>query len=176
LAHNSGYEASASVSEETLNPARSAPRGIILALSCSISFGWVLLISLAFHIYDYDALVSTYGSAAVLGVFDYAVGSPAAVILGAILVVAQFFCGFSSLESNSRTVFAFARDDGLPLSRLWSRLTKTHKVRPSLFVLSVCSRGFLHLAIARRKNEQGEQNCPLATIDCPFRSLCLLPC
>lgn len=125
---DSGYEASASVSEETLNPARSAPRGIIFALACSISFGWVLLISLAFHISDYDALAARYGSAAVLGVFDYAVGSPGAPILGAVLVVAQFFCGFSSLESNSRTVFAFARDGGLPLSRLWSYLTATHKV------------------------------------------------
>jgi amino acid transporter len=41
-----------------------------------------------------------------------------------ITVVAQFYCGMSSITSASRMMFAFSRDRGVPGHQLWRRLNK----------------------------------------------------
>ena len=41
---------------------------------------------------------------------------------------AMWFCGLSSVTSNSRMLFAFARDGGLPWSRALARVSAQHRV------------------------------------------------
>ena len=36
--------------------------------------------------------------------------------------MAMWFCGLSTVTSNSRTIYAFARDDGMPLSSFWRKI------------------------------------------------------
>ena len=45
-----GYDASAHMTEETHNAARSGPRGIVMSILISLIAGWVLLIGLTFAI------------------------------------------------------------------------------------------------------------------------------
>ena len=45
-------------------------------------------------------------------------------LLVVIATVGQFFCGMASVTANSRMIYAFSRDNGLPLSRVW------HKINP----------------------------------------------
>jgi amino acid transporter len=40
--------------------------------------------------------------------------------------MAMWFCGLSTVTSNSRTIYAFARDDGMPFSSLWRKVDATH--------------------------------------------------
>ena len=53
-----GYDASAHMTEETHNAARSGPRGIVMSIVVSLIAGWVLLIGLTFAIQK--AEYSTY--------------------------------------------------------------------------------------------------------------------
>ena len=45
-----GYDASAHMTEETHNAARSGPRGIVMSILVSLIAGWILLIGLTFAI------------------------------------------------------------------------------------------------------------------------------
>ncbi len=45
-----GYDASAHMTEETHNAARSGPRGIVMSILVSLIAGWVLLIGITFAI------------------------------------------------------------------------------------------------------------------------------
>ena len=40
--------------------------------------------------------------------------------------MAMWFCGLSTVTSNSRTIYAFARDEGMPLSWLWRKVDARH--------------------------------------------------
>src|SRR5205814_8117022 len=48
-----GYDASAHMTEETHNAARSGPRGIVMSIVVSLIAGWVLLIGVTFAIQNY---------------------------------------------------------------------------------------------------------------------------
>jgi amino acid transporter len=110
-----GYDASAHVSEETRDPTRNAPWGIFLSVLVSAVFGWVLLLAVTLAIGDLGATVTADNP--FIHVLRAALGSRAGGALVWIAVVAMWFCGLSSVTSNSRMLFAFARDGGLPFSR-----------------------------------------------------------
>ena len=40
--------------------------------------------------------------------------------------MAMWFCGLSTVTSNSRTIYSFARDEGMPLSSLWRKVGPKH--------------------------------------------------
>src|SRR5215210_1208251 len=54
-----GYDASAHMTEETHDAARSGPRGIVTSIIVSLIAGWVLLIGVTYAIQDYDATLDT---------------------------------------------------------------------------------------------------------------------
>ena len=49
-----GYDASAHMTEETHNAARSGPRGIVMSILVSLIAGWILLIGITFAIQHYE--------------------------------------------------------------------------------------------------------------------------
>lgn len=53
-----GYDGSAHVSEETMDPHRSAPKGIIYSILISFVVGWAYMFALLFAISDYTAIVN----------------------------------------------------------------------------------------------------------------------
>jgi amino acid permease (GABA permease) len=117
-----GYDASAHMTEETRDAARSGPRGIVTSILVSLGAGWVLLIGVTFAIQHYASEASAAVPAA--QVFVDAVGNTGGKLLLVVVVVAQLFCGMASVTANSRMIYAFSRDGALPGSRLW------HKINP----------------------------------------------
>ncbi|MBW8483751.1 amino acid permease [Actinomadura sp. PM05-2] len=115
-----GYDASAHMTEETRDAARSGPKGIVNSVLISIVAGWVLLLGVTFAIQDYAGAV-TDGPA---GIFTSAAGQKTGELLIVISFVAQFFCGMASVTANSRMIYAFSRDGALPFSRLWHSINK----------------------------------------------------
>jgi amino acid transporter len=110
-----GYDASAHVTEETVDPARRAPWGIVNSVFWSLVFGYIMLLALTLAIPD---LAKTAASTnPVLDIVKNALGSTGGLILFFGFVVAQWFCGLSSITSNSRMLFAFSRDGALPGSK-----------------------------------------------------------
>jgi amino acid transporter len=120
-----GFDASAHVSEETHDPARRAPWGIVSAVVVSAIAGYAFVAALTLAIPDLaktaaDETPPVYIVRHVLGER----GGNAAMGLA---IVAMWFCGLSSVTSASRTLFAFARDGGVPYADRLRRVNPVHK-------------------------------------------------
>jgi amino acid transporter len=109
-----GYDASAHTCEETVDPTRNAPWGIFLSVAVSGVVGYVLLLAVTLAIHDLPATAAAENPFLYLlaGALPGWLGSS----LGWITMIAMWFCGLASVTSNSRMLFAFARDGGLPAS------------------------------------------------------------
>jgi amino acid transporter len=128
-----GYDASAHVSEETVGSDRRAPWGIVMSIVVSAIVGYVLLIGLTIAIPD-RAPVSGFASGldytaqqgigAVQFILTSRLGSDAEFVIFGLILIAQFFCGMSSVTANSRMIYAFSRDGAIPGSKTWHRLNK----------------------------------------------------
>ena len=137
-----GYDASAAVSEETINPRRRAPWGMILAVAVSSVVGYLLLIALTLSIKDISAVLNAKDASgnsipAVIVILQTALGERAGTAFVALAAVAMWFCGLSAVTWSSRVVYAFARDNGLPASGLWKRVDKKHLTPAPAIWLSV---------------------------------------
>ncbi|MGA5822003.1 amino acid permease [Kitasatospora sp. NPDC094028] len=117
-----GYDASAHMTEETHDAARSGPRGIVNAITVSLVAGWILLLGITFAIRDYDGALNSDTDVPPAQIFIDAIGPGGAQFLLLIVIGAQFFCGMASVTANSRMIYAFSRDGALPGSRLWHRI------------------------------------------------------
>jgi amino acid transporter len=126
-----GYDASASVSEETVDPRRRVPWGIVLAVAVSAVVGYVLLIALTLAIRDIPSVLNARDASghdvpAVIAILDQALGPRAGSLAAALAAVAMWFCGLSAVTWCSRTIYAFARDGGMPASSIWKRVSRSH--------------------------------------------------
>jgi amino acid transporter len=127
-----GYDASAHVTEETVGAARRAPWGIIMSIVISAIAGLVLLTGLTLAIPNSDptthasglATVGNLGIGAVPYILSTRLGSDAAFVIFGLILVAQFFCGMSSVTANSRMIYAFSRDGAVPGSSIWHSLNR----------------------------------------------------
>ncbi|MGW4649550.1 amino acid permease [Kitasatospora sp. NPDC004289] len=117
-----GYDASAHMTEETRDAARSGPKGIVNSVLVSLVAGWVLLLGLTFAITNYEGVTGTSTGVPPAQIFLDALGPTGAKLLLLIVIGAQFFCGMASVTANSRMIYAFSRDGALPGSRIWHRI------------------------------------------------------
>jgi amino acid transporter len=121
-----GFDASAHVSEETIGARTGAPKAIVRSIYISAFAG--LIMNVAFLLATPDSIkatdAATYGITFPVVIFQTVLGSFWAKLLVLITVVGQYFCGMASVTANSRMIYAFSRDGGLPLSRVW------HKINP----------------------------------------------
>src|SRR5438094_982266 len=122
---NAIYDASAHVTEETVNPARRAPWGIVNSVFWSLIFGYLMLLALTLAIPDLAATAKSGNP--VLDIVKTALGSTGGLLLFAGFVIAQAFCGLSSITSNSRMLFAFSRDGALPGSKWLHVVSKKYR-------------------------------------------------
>ena len=138
-----GYDASAHMTEETAGAAVAAPRGIVRSIYVSWIAGFVLLVGITFAIQNY----TTEAAAAVppAAIFVDAIGLAGGKALLLIAIVAQLFCGMSSVTANSRMLFAFSRDRALPGSGLWYRVNPRTKTPTNAVWLAVAGAFLLAL-------------------------------
>jgi amino acid transporter len=137
-----GYDASASVSEETIDPRRRAPWGMVMAVAVSGVVGYLLLFALTISIQDIGRVLDAKdagGNAVppVLVILIDALGAGAGTGFAALAAMAMWFCGLSAVTWSSRVIWAFARDEGLPLSAIWKRVSATHGTPAPAIWLSV---------------------------------------
>jgi len=109
-----GYDASAHTAEETIDPSRVAPWGIFLSVAVSGVVGYALLVAVTLAIRDLPATATAQNP--FLYLLAAALPKWLAAALGWLVLGAMWFCGLASVTSNSRMLFAFARDRGLPFS------------------------------------------------------------
>jgi len=140
-----GYDASAHVSEETVGADRRAPWGIVMSIVVSAIAGYVLLIGLTIAIPDKAPVpgfasgldyTAQQGIGAVQFILSSRLGSDAEFVIFGLILVAQFFCGMSSVTANSRMIYAFSRDGAIPGSRVWHRLNRRRIPANSVWLAS----------------------------------------
>jgi amino acid transporter len=73
----------------------------------------------------------------VLVILIDALGAGAGTGFAALAAMAMWFCGLSAVTWSSRVIWAFARDEGLPLSAIWKRVSATHGTPAPAIWLSV---------------------------------------
>jgi amino acid transporter len=138
-----GFDASAHVSEETVGARRSAPTAIVRSIYVSAIAALVLnaafLLATPDDLKDFDA--SAVGITFPVTIFEAVLGSFAAKLLVLISVVGQFFCGMASVTANSRMIYAFSRDGGLPGSSLWHRINPRTRTPTNAVWLGVVTSG-----------------------------------
>ncbi len=143
-----GYDASAHVAEETVGARVASAWGVFLSVAVSAVVGFIFLFALTTHLPNLSELfpqtvatpvqatASQYyfgGGVAVISILKYNLDS--IVILGvgagdwlaAGIAIAMWFCGLASIAAAGRMLFAFSRDDGLPLSGWLKRVS--HRFR-----------------------------------------------
>jgi amino acid transporter len=135
-----GYDASAHVAEETKGAQQAAPRGIVNAVWVSALAGWIMLIVITLAIGDLRTTVDAENP------FTYVLRTALGARLGSALtwmvVGAMWFCGLSSVTSNSRMLFAFARDGGPPGAQALARVSARHRT-PAVAVWACVTAAFL---------------------------------
>jgi amino acid transporter len=134
-----GYDASASVSEETIDPRRRVPWGMVMAVAVSGVVGYLLLFALTLAIQDIGVVLDATdagGNAVppVIAILITALGDRAGTGFAALAAMAMWFCGLSAVTWSSRVIWAFARDEGLPLAGLWKRVSAHGSPAPAVWL------------------------------------------
>jgi amino acid transporter len=137
-----GYDASASVAEETVDPRRRVPWGMVMAVVVSSVVGYLLLMALTLAIRDIPSALSARDGAgreipAVIAILTTALGERAGALVTALAAMAMWFCGLSAVTWTSRVIYAFARDGGMPASAVLKRVSATHQTPAPAIWLSV---------------------------------------
>ena len=144
-----GYDASAHISEETKGAALGAAKGVWRSVFWAGVIGWLVLLAITFAASD-PAFVNNagngFGQGSSLAIFDSALGSGGAKAVIMIATIGQLFCGMACLTSASRMCYAFSRDRAVPGHQIWTRLNH-HRV-PSFSVLFMAAMAILVTAPA----------------------------
>lgn len=133
-----GYDASAHLSEETSNASVSAARGIVRSIWVSWLAGFVLLAGLTFSIQNYAGTQNSPTGVPPAQILLDSLGTGSAEVLLLVVIVAQLFCGNAEVAAASRMVFAFSRDNALPGSALWRKVSsRTQTPVPAVWLAVV---------------------------------------
>ena len=120
-----GYDASAHISEETHGAAKAAAQGVWRSVFWSGVGGWFVLLAITFAATDVDGINEGFGSS--LAVFATAIPGGWEKFVVVIATIGQLFCGMACVTSCSRMMYAFSRDRAVPGWRIWTRLNH-HRV------------------------------------------------
>jgi len=132
-----GYDASAHMTEETVGAATRAPWGVVMSVVVSAVAGYAVLMGLVAAVPDLAAAGGYINP--VLFILESRLGFVLGTLFFLVAVVAQFFCGMSSITTNSRMIYAFARDGAVPGSRLWHRLDSGRTPRNAILLSATCA-------------------------------------
>lgn len=127
-----GYDASAHMTEETVGASTRAPWGVVMSVVVSAFAGYVVLMGLLSAAPD---LLKAAGYInPVLYILESRLGYLLGTLFFAVAVGAQFFCGMSSITTNSRMIYAFSRDGAVPFSDVWHRLDRGRTPRNAIIL------------------------------------------
>jgi amino acid transporter len=126
-----GFDGSAHMAEETRDARRTAPWGIVIAISVSGVVGYALLIVLTLGLPSIPAVLSAKDSQgnsvpAAIAILQSALGAKFGNTMAALASMAMWFCGLSCVTSASRALYSLARDHGTPWPAFFSRVNPRH--------------------------------------------------
>ncbi len=133
-----GYDASAHMTEETVGAATRAPWGVVMSVVVSAFAGYIVLMGLLAAAPPDLTKAAGYINP-VLYILESRLGFVLGTLFFAVAVGAQFFCGMSSITTNSRMIYAFSRDGAVPFSNLWHHLDSGRTPRNAIILAAVAA-------------------------------------
>jgi amino acid transporter len=117
-----GFDASAHTSEETVKATENVPKGILRSVCLSGLFGWVMVCAFVLALPSMPDGIKQ-GANIFYWLMDQVIPVWAKVPLEVGLVVSNYLCGLACVTSTSRMIYAFARDGGLPASKILRKVS-----------------------------------------------------
>jgi amino acid transporter len=140
-----GFDASAHLAEETHDPRRRAPWGIVLSVGVSGVAGYLLLLALTLAIRSIPGVLAARDAQgnqipAVIAILQQALGGRAGNAMAALASMAMWFCGLACITSASRALYSLARDHGTPWAEQLKRVSPRHGTpAPSIWLIVAAS-------------------------------------
>ncbi|KAJ5426261.1 hypothetical protein N7465_001331 [Penicillium sp. CMV-2018d] len=123
------YDAPSHMTEEMTHASRDAPKAIILSVIMGGVTGLLFLLTLCFCMGDIEATANSSTGVPVIQIFyDSTQSKVGTCILASMITVIIMVTSISLVAEGSRSVYAFARDHGLPFSGLWSQVEPKKKI------------------------------------------------
>jgi choline transport protein len=117
-----GVEAGAHMAEEVRNAAHVIPRAMMWTWLGNGLLGWIMAITFCYCVGDTLSVLATPLGTPFIQVFLNTTGSVGgATGLTVLMLVIAIFACVAVMATNSRQLFAFARDNGIPFSRVFSK-------------------------------------------------------
>lgn len=134
-----GFDACGAVAEETQNPKERVPRATIWSLAIVGVIDLIVIAGLMLSQPDLGGAVNGTVADPISAPVTAALGSWSTKPFLAVVVVGFISCGIAVQAASVRVIYSFARDDMLPLSGLWRRVT----VKSSVPMYAVIGTGVL---------------------------------
>lgn len=132
------YDAPSHMTEEMKSASKEAPKAIILSVVLGAVTGFAFLLTLCFCIGDIDSTANTTTGVPVIQIFYDSTGSKVGTcFLASMIAVIVLVAGNNLLAEGSRSVYAFARDHGLPFSSVLSKVDPKRQVPVNAVLLTL---------------------------------------
>ncbi|KAL7904179.1 putative amino acid permease [Trichoderma velutinum] len=127
-----------SMAEEVADPARDVPKALSLVVPISTVAGLFFILPICFTLPPLQDILNAPQAQAMPYVFHVVMGTPGGgLALMFFLLGVAVFCCISITTAGSRTLWAFARDQAIPFSSLWSKLVGDQVPLSALALLTV---------------------------------------
>ncbi|KAG5976349.1 hypothetical protein E4U55_007351 [Claviceps digitariae] len=131
-----GMDTAAQMSEEVRDAARTIPRVIMISFAINALSTWLTLITMVYHIPDVPKALADPTTYPAISVLRSTMSLPWLNVVLVVITLLLMFGNLSYLTAVSRDLFAFARDQGLPLSKWISRVEKTRGIPTNACIVS----------------------------------------
>ena len=109
-----GYDASAHTAEETVKAAHSVPRSIVSSVVWASVIGWIMICAITLAIPDIPTFAK-FGFTMFYETMNAILPAGLKNVIYFFILVTQLLCGLATVTSASRMLFAFSRDNGMPI-------------------------------------------------------------
>ena len=115
------------MTEEVKNARKEAPRAMVMAVYIGFVTGFIFLIAACFCMGDVADMASSDTGVPVIEIFRHSTGTDVgATGLASLIVVIGLGASNGLTATGGRSVYAFARDRGLPFSGFLSKVNKAN--------------------------------------------------
>lgn len=134
------------LAEETPDPSRSGPKAVMATVGIGFITAFTLACSLMYSLFDYDRVVNTPTGSPLLELFYLVTESKAAAVGLMVLIMFPYaLCMINIQTYQTRIIWAFSRDHGLPLSSWLSTVHSTLRVPVNALLAGILINALLDL-------------------------------
>lgn len=126
-----GFDTAGTLGEETKNPQRNAPRGVLWSIGLSFIAGVLFLGGTILSIRNLPAIEQLAGGAnftqVLPTIIEDALGSTWGKIYLFVVLIAVFVCTLAIQSATIRLMFSMGRDGRLPFGNIWGKVNPTFR-------------------------------------------------